>query len=137
MASSFNFSNVLAKSKFVTRVRNVQMQHAYSFRFSHFWRNRTLGNACNIDVCENQFRHKRTALTAVPFHFICSVFLAESKNACTAHKITLHAFQFFIFLAKSKFEKRVRNVKIKNVYLHRFSCFLRNRILGNACNIDV
>ena len=28
---------------------------------------------------ENQFRRKRTALTAAPFHLICSTFLAESE----------------------------------------------------------
>ena len=65
----------------VLKVRYVKMQHAYSYRFSHFLRNRTLGNACNIaDIPrENQFRRKRTELTAAPFHLICSTFVAESK----------------------------------------------------------
>ena len=59
------------------------------------------------------------------------------KHAYTTHKMALHVFQFFIFLAKFKFGKRVlvRNVKMKNVHLYRFSYFLRIRTLGNANTI--
>ena len=32
--------------------------------------------------------------------------------------MTLHVFQFLIFLAKSKFEKRVRNVKMKKMFIY-------------------